>query len=124
MVDIINLLQGGAALLAVAVSFITAWFTHRRAKQAQKDQTQIDRARLIHEAYQGVLDELREELNRLSKARQRDREEFQRKEKELEKRCNDLQEQVDEANKCRIKLQREVDKLRRQLQEAGFNYGS
>lgn len=47
-----------------AVSVVVAILAHLRATQAQKEQSDIDRAALINEAYQDVLSELRSEVTR------------------------------------------------------------
>lgn len=104
----------GSALTSV-VALIVGILAHLRATRAQAEQVSIDRDTLINEAYQDVLRELRDEVNRLHTTLDEERGRHEQRVSELKRRIHTLEGELREERDQRIALEVKVDSMETEL---------
>jgi uncharacterized protein YoxC len=95
-----------AALIAAMTSFALGILTHKRSSQVHEDELEVDHTKLIQDAYQGILLELRSELDR-RKVSQDD----------LREKVKHLEAQLDQETKVRQELGRRFEQVSKELEE-------
>ena len=99
--------HGGAVLTSIIAAFtslLLGVLTHVRAKAAHKDEVAVDRAKMIQDAYQEILNELRGELDRRTKLQD-----------QMRARITQLEEQLIEEIGKREQLEQRLQDIERDV---------
>lgn len=100
--------EAAAAIITAIVSALTAWLAYKRSKRAQSkdeelalrrveiraDELSQQQIAVLTEAYRELLDQLREEINRLVSAHKDERQRWEQKEDQLREKIQELREKV------------------------------
>ena len=107
-----------AAVVSGVVGLAVAWLAHRRstAAVAAEQATSADAAaneqvKVITQAYEQVLEQLRHEIDRLIEARMQDRARWELREDEMQRRIDELEARLAGEIAERERLQARVDAL-------------
>lgn len=107
-----------SAAISAAVALLVALLAHRRAVKIQrseqyaKDETNTnDRIRIITEAYEGLLTQLRGEVERLAEIRLIERDRWEMREKVLLDKIAVLEHDLENEKGERVRLQNRLDRL-------------
>lgn len=111
-----------AAAISAIVALGVAYLAHRRASKAsilesqhKEDEIGNDRIKVITSAYEGLLVQLRDEIQRLAEARMSERDRWEAKERVLLSRIANLEAELQKEKNERERMQSRLDRLERQI---------